>query len=273
MENLEHLDNIDRLEETEHKTSAVNSDDSARSPIPGSIDAHDIECAIEAILFVSGEPVRISRITSVLGVEEEEVESAADRLRDTYSVSRRGIRLLRLEDTLQLCSSPEFADYIRRALETRKPPQLSQPALEVLSVIAYFGPVTRAYIEKIRGVDSSYTVGLLHERGLIETCGRLAAPGRPMLFRTTHNFLRTFGLESLKELPELPHVEGAGDEKEGIQNAILELKAREAEMAAEVRLTEEVEQTEEPQVEAGAEAEHSTDAELTADFTDSDTEQ
>ena len=200
------------------------------------MDKHEIECAIEAILFVSGEPVRISRIADVLGVAEQEVDLAADRLRENYSVVGRGIRLVKLEDTLQLCSSPEYADYIRKALETRKPPQLSQPALEVLSIIAYFGPVTKAYIEQIRGVDSSYTVGLLQERELIESCGRLAAPGRPMLFRTTHSFLRTFGLESLKGLPELPHIENAVDEKEGIQNAILELKAREADFEKQAEL-------------------------------------
>jgi len=195
------------------------------------MDSHEVEAAIEAILFASGEPVRISRMADVLGVAENEIELAGDRLRDNYGYTRRGIRLVRLEDTLQLRSSPEYAEYIRRALETRRPPQLSQPALEVLSIIAYFGPVTRAYIEQLRGVDSSHTVGLLQERELIEACGRLAAPGRPMLFRTTHNFLNTFGLESLKELPELPHIENSADEKEGIQNAILELKAREAELA------------------------------------------
>ena len=196
------------------------------------MDSHDIECAIEAILFVSGEPVKLKRIADVLEVAEQDVEAAADSLRDGYSFHRRGIRLLRLEDSLQLCSSPEYADHIRMALETRKPPKLSQPALEVLSIIAYFGPVTKAYIEQIRGVDSSYTVGLLQERELVESCGRLAAPGRPMLFRTTHTFLRTFGLESLSELPELPQIEGASDDKESIQNAILELKAREAESEA-----------------------------------------
>ena len=206
MENHEQVNEIqgtgDNVQEPEHDS--------------GQMDSHAIECAIEAILFVSGEPVRISRIAEVLGVAEEHVESAGERLRDSYSYVRRGIRLVKLEDNLQLCSSPEYADYIRRALETRKPPQLSQPALEVLSIIAYFGPVTKAYIEQIRGVDSTYTVGLLQERELVESCGRLAAPGRPMLFRTTHSFLRTFGLESLKELPELPHIEDSGDEKEGI---------------------------------------------------------
>jgi len=192
------------------------------------MNSHEIKNAIEAILFASGEPVRLSRIASVLEVEESDVEAAGDALRDGYSFERRGIRLLKMEDKYQLVSSPEYAQCIRRALETRKPPQLSPPALEVLSIIAYFGPVTRVYIEQVRGVDSSYTVGLLQERGLIESCGRLAVPGRPMLYKTTHNFLRTFGLESLKDLPELPQVDSSGDEKAGIQNAILELKARES---------------------------------------------
>jgi segregation and condensation protein B len=220
-------------------------------------DANDIECAIEAILFVSGEPVKIERIATVLDVENHIIEETADKLRDRYSFERRGIRLIRLEDTLQLCSSPEYAEQIRRALETRKPPQLSQPALEVLSIIAYFGPVTKAYIEQIRGVDSSYTVGLLQERELIESCGRLAAPGRPMLYKTTYNFLRTFGMESLQELPELPHVEGSGDEKEGIQNAILELKAREAELEAEAEA--EIEKGINPETEVKDETEIKTE--------------
>jgi len=184
----------------------------------------DSECAIEAILFVSGEPVKISRLAAVLGTGETEIDEAAERLRGKYSFERRGIRLLKLDDTLQLCSSPEFADCIRLALETRKPPQLSQPALEVLSIIAYFQPVTKAYIEQVRGVDSAYTVSLLAERGLVEPCGRLAAPGRPMLYRTTHTFLRTFGLESLRELPQLPKFDTVDDGREGIQNAIMELK-------------------------------------------------
>jgi segregation and condensation protein B len=96
-----------------------------------------------------------------------------------------------------------------------------------LAIVAYFQPVTRVYIDQVRGVDSVYTLGLLHDRGLVEPCGRLAVPGRPMIYRTTHTFLRTFGLESLGELPELPHIEESGFEREGIQNAIMELKARE----------------------------------------------
>jgi len=225
------------------------------------MDSHEIESAIEAILFVSGEPVKISRMADVLGVAENEIELAGDRLRDHYSYVRRGIRLVRVDDMLQLRSSPEYADYIRRALETRKPPQLSPQALEVLSIIAYFGPVTKAYIEKVRGVDSSHTVGLLQERELIESCGRLAEPGRPMLFRTTHVFLSTFGLESLKELPELPHVENSGVEQEGIQNAILELKAREAELEAAAAMEQKTEES----AEASEENEIATETEVPAE--------
>ncbi|MCL1835046.1 MAG: SMC-Scp complex subunit ScpB [Oscillospiraceae bacterium] len=192
------------------------------------MENHDIESAIESILFVSGEPVKLSRLAAVLGVGEFEAEAAVNRMRDSYSFDRRGIRLVKMDGAAQLCSSPEYADVIRLALETRKPPQLSQPALEVLAVVAYFQPVTKAYIEQIRGVDSAYTVGLLLERDLVQPCGRLNAPGRPILYKTTATFLRTFGLESLRDLPELPDVQANAESMEGIQNAILELKAQDA---------------------------------------------
>lgn len=168
------------------------------------MEIHDIENIIEGILFASGEPVSISRIAAVLGTDEDSITQAAAGLRDRYIFERRGMRLVFLDKAVQLCSAPEYADYIRLALETRKQPQLSQQALEVLSIVAYFQPVTKLYIEQVRGVDSSYTVGLLQERKLIETCGRLSVPGRPLLYKTTPAFLRTFGLTSLEELPELP---------------------------------------------------------------------
>jgi len=194
------------------------------------MENRDIECVIEAILFVSGEPVKISRIAAVMGIDEFDVDAAANRMRDKYSFDRRGIRLVKLDDTLQLCSSPEFTDYIRLALESRKPPQLSPPALEVLTIIAYFQPVTKVYIEQVRGVDSAYTVGMLLDRGLIESSGRLNAPGRPMLYKTTHVFLRTFGLESLRDLPPLPEAEASEDGREGIKALISELRAKEEEL-------------------------------------------
>ena len=168
------------------------------------MDLKELESAIEGILFAAGEPVPVERLCLTLEQDRETVDSVCQRMADSYRYERRGIRLLRLENSWQMCSAPEQAGYIRKVLENRKPAKLSQPALEVLAIIAYFQPVTRAYIEQVRGVDSSYTVGLLLERELIREAGRLAVPGRPMQFRTTKTFLRAFGLSSLDELPELP---------------------------------------------------------------------
>lgn len=163
-----------------------------------------MEAALEAILFAAGEPVGVERLCLTLELDKATVEALCQRLADQYSYERRGLRLVRMDTSYQLCSAPEYAPLIRKAFESRKPAKLSQPALEVLSIIAYYQPVTRAYIDQVRGVDSSYTVGLLLERELIEEAGRLAVPGRPIQYRTTKNFLRSFGLSSLEELPELP---------------------------------------------------------------------
>ena len=176
------------------------------------VETKDLEAAVEAILFASGEPVHIDRICLALGVDRPAAEGALQRLGDACAFERRGVRVVRLEDAWQLCSAPEYAPCIRRALEMRKAPRLSPPALEVLSVIAYYQPVTRAYVDQVRGVDSSYTMGLLLERELIEEAGRLAVPGRPMQFITTKNFLRSFGLSSLEELPELPNQSQEGNQ-------------------------------------------------------------
>ena len=164
----------------------------------------EIEATVEGILFASGEPVHIDRICLAAELDRPTAELVLQKLMDYYSFERRGMRLLRLEDSWQLCSAPEYADVIRRAFEIRKPAKLSQPALEVLTIIAYYQPTTRAYVDQIRGVDSSYTVGLLLDRHLIEECGRLQVPGRPRLYRTTKAFLRAFHLNSLEDLPEMP---------------------------------------------------------------------
>ncbi len=183
----------------------------------------DISSAIEAILFAAGDSIPIDRLSLILGTPEDEVSLIARELAEKYEREGRGMRVLRLDDRLQMCSAPEYAPYITRALEQRKPPMLSQPALETLAVVAYFQPVTRAYIDQVRGVDSSYTVGVLAERGLIEVCGKLDVPGRPSLFRTTDVFLRTMGIEKLSELPPLPDMSSTeGIEK--LQNAIDELQ-------------------------------------------------
>lgn len=183
----------------------------------------DISSAIEAILFAAGEPVPIARLSLVLAAEEREIELCARELADKYSSEQRGMRILRLEDKLQMCSAPEYAQYITKTLEHRKPPMLSQPALETLAIVAYFQPVTRAYIDQVRGVDSTYTVGVLQEKGLIEVCGRLDVPGRPSIFKTSDAFLRTMGITKLSELPELPDMtNGEGIAK--LQNAIDEIQ-------------------------------------------------
>lgn len=172
------------------------------------LEMNELQSAVEAILFASGEAVHIDRICLALDLDKLSVEQILHSLSDYYSFERRGIRLVQMDDKWQLCSAPEYADMIRRAFEVRKPAKLSQPALEVLSIIAYHQPTTRAQVDQIRGVDSSYTVTLLLERNLIEECGRLQVPGRPRLYRTTDNFLRSFHLSSLKDLPSMLDADG-----------------------------------------------------------------
>ncbi len=168
------------------------------------LEMKELEAAAEAVLFAAGEPVHIDRICLALELDRLSAEEVLRRLGDCCAFERRGIRLIRMEESWQLCSAPEYGRMIRRAFELRKSARLSQPALEVLAIIAYYQPTTRANVDQIRGVDSAYTVGLLLERKLIEECGRLQVPGRPRLYRTTEHFLRSFHLSSLEELPELP---------------------------------------------------------------------
>jgi segregation and condensation protein B len=184
----------------------------------------NLPAALEAILFAAGEPVSIKRLSAALAADENEIESAAAAVARSLEEGGHGIRLVRLEDSYQLCSAPVYADFIRPVLETRKPPQLSAPALEVLAITAYFQPVTRAYVEQVRGVDSSHTMSVLVDRGLIEPRGTLDAPGRPTLFGTTPAFLRVFGLSSLSDLPALPEKDGENEESAAIEAAIKQLE-------------------------------------------------
>ena len=167
----------------------------------------ELQRAIEAILFAAGERIELSRLAMVLEVDAQDVADAADALADELAFNRRGIRILRLEQGYQMVSSGEMADYITKCLETRKPPKLSSSQLETLTVIAYYQPATKAMVEQIRGVDSSYSVAALLNKKLIEDAGRLNVPGRPIQYRTTPDFLRTFGLSSLEELPPIDKVE------------------------------------------------------------------
>ena len=186
----------------------------------------DLKSALEAVLFAAGESVPVGRLSLVFAVEPDEVLQAARELAEEYDRESRGIRLLRMDNKLQMCSSPEYAQLIVKTLEQRKPPMLSPSALETLAIVAYYQPVTRAVIEKMRGVDSSYTVTALQERGLIEACGKLEAPGRPTLYATTDAFLRVMGIQTLQQLPPLP--EGQGSEgTEQLRRSIAKLQEQE----------------------------------------------
>lgn len=187
------------------------------------LDLKELEAAIEGILFASGEPVDIGRICVALELDRATAEQLLRKLEDYYAYERRGIRLVRMDDAYQLCSAPDYADAIRKAFEIRKSAKLSQPALEVLTIIAYYQPTTRAYVDQVRGVDSSYTMGLLQERKLIEECGRLQVPGRPRLYRTTKEFLRVFHLSSLEELPEMPGLEPEGQLRIGDDGGLFDM--------------------------------------------------
>ncbi len=162
--------------------------------------------AIEAILFAAGERIEISRLAMALEVDEANIIQAADSLANDLAYERRGIRILKLDKGYQMVSSGEMADYVTKALETRKPPKLSASQLEVLTIVAYYQPATKAMVEQIRGVDSSYSVAALMNKKLIEEAGRLNVPGRPIQYKTTPDFLKTFGMESLEELPPIEKV-------------------------------------------------------------------
>jgi segregation and condensation protein B len=169
---------------------------------------------IEAILFAIGDAVSVSDISSSLGLSEEEVREAAKFLSEKYEKNLSGIRLIEIADCFQLSSNPACYEYIKKVSQTKKQAGLSSSAIETLSIIAYNQPVTKGTVEFIRGVDSSYSVNRLIERGFIDELGRAETPGRPILYGTTMEFLRTFGLKSLDELPPLPEKGGAGEDEE-----------------------------------------------------------
>ena len=176
------------------------------------ITPEEIKRIIEAVLFAAGHPVTFAKLSEVTGVPEDEIRSLVSEYAGEYESCGlpRGIQLLTLGNACQLVTKEVFADYIKAALGIRDGGNLSKASLETLAIIAYNQPVTRSYIDQVRGVDSSYTMGLLQERKLIEECGRLQVPGRPHLYRTTRNFLRAFHLRSLDDLPEIPGLEADG---------------------------------------------------------------
>ncbi|MBR0144352.1 MAG: SMC-Scp complex subunit ScpB [Clostridia bacterium] len=164
-----------------------------------------LRAAIEAILFAAGDPVHILKLAEVLEEDKKTIEGILAAMALDYEEDElRGVKLLILEDKAQLVSKPAFGEKVLAVLEQRRSPSLSPSALEVLSIVAYRQPVTRGVIEQIRGVDSAYTLTNLLEKGILEECGRLDVPGRPILYRTSEAFLRIFGLSSLRDLPPLP---------------------------------------------------------------------
>lgn len=172
----------------------------------------DLARGIEAILFALGEPVPSDKLGQALEAETSQVRVACAALAQDYEARQAGIRLIRLEDSWQLVSAPQWGDAVCRLLERKKPDKLSPAALETLAIVAYFQPVTRVYLDQVRGVDCSHSLSLLLDRELVAPCGTLDAPGRPILYETTPDFLRAFGLTSLEDLPPLPE---QGQKEEG----------------------------------------------------------
>lgn len=189
------------------------------------------QAALEAVLFASGEPVALDRLAAALEVDVEDAERLAEDLAQDYRTRASGMMIVRLDDCYQMCTKRDFAPYIRRAMEIRRNTPLSQAAMEVLAIVAYNQPVTKAVIEQVRGVDCSAVLQGLQLKGLVEEKGRLELPGRPLLYGTTVHFLRCFGVSKLDELPPLPQKEG-GEQVE-VEEPTLDEMIRENEEMSE----------------------------------------
>ncbi len=182
---------------------------------------------VEAILFAYGDPITLEKLSEASGIDTDTTAKILAQLERRYSVIGSGLRIIRLGNAFQLSTQEELASYVKSALDTHKQTPLSQAALECLAVIAYNQPVTKGFVEQIRGIDSSGVVNTLVEKGLIEEAGRLELPGRPIAYRTTETFLRCFGLKSLEELPPLPVQEGqmSLDDMDGIDQREIDEQA------------------------------------------------
>ena len=169
--------------------------------------------AIEAILFANGSSVETKRIAQALEISEKKAEEYISALIDDYKSANRGITIIKLDDAYQMVTCKEYAPQIRTVMDLRRNTPLSQAALEVLAVVAYNQPVTKAFVEQVRGVDCSGVIGSLTAKGLVEEKGRLELPGRPLLYGTTENFLRCFNISSIEELPPLPDTDNEQKDK------------------------------------------------------------
>lgn len=188
---------------------------------------------VEAILFASGDPIEKSRLVQASGIEEETIEKIINMLNDRYEENESALMIIKLSDSYQLCAREKFIDYIRAAMETRKAAPLSPAAMEVLTIIAYNQPVTKGFVEHIRGTDSSSVVNSLVEKNLLEEAGRLDVPGRPIAYKTTAAFLRSFQLSSLDDLPAVPN----GDSQVSFDELLI--KENEADISEEAEESKE----------------------------------
>ena len=201
------------------------------------ITIEKVTAAIEAILYAAGHPVEYSKLSEVLGLSTKDIKNMVEAMSREYNSekSRRGVLLLTFPDSCQFATREEFLPYIREALGIKRGGNLSASTMEALAVVAYNQPVTRAYVDAVRGVDSSYAMTSLIDKGLIESLSRLDAPGRPMLSTTTEKFLRVFGLSSLEDLPEteispsdIPTPEAMAVEEVGFISGITQAPTAEA---------------------------------------------
>lgn len=181
--------------------------------------------AIEAIMFAAGYPMKYDKLAEVLSITPSEVKRYASELAEKYNDDEHGIMVLLFPETCQFCTKEQYSELIREALGIKRGGNISNSSMEVLAIVAYNQPVTRSFVDLVRGVDSNYAMNSLTDKGLIECCGRLDAPGRPMLYATTDKFLRVFGLNTISELPEIELLRASDEQMEIMipeEDAILE---------------------------------------------------
>ena len=195
----------------------------------------EAEAIIEGILFAAGDPVELDRISDILDIDIKSTRAVMTALIDKYDEEMRGLKIIRLEDSYQMCTRGEYNEYIAKLAEPRRAQTLSNAAMEVLSIVAYKQPITRSVIEQIRGVSCDHLVNRLLERNLIQEIGRLDTPGRPMLFGTSEEFLRCFGIASVTDLPDYEKIRLEEIPIDGEDGYMLAIDDRtEAEMAKAV---------------------------------------
>ncbi len=174
---------------------------------------NNLQASVEAVIFAAGDPVPLDKLSMVLEISLEKLNEVIDLIQTKFEDKNSGIRLMKFKDSVQFVSKSEYVETVRKVLEINKSAPLSNAAMEVLALVAYNEPVTKAYIEQVRGVDCSGVLANLIQKELVEERGRLELPGRPLLYGTTENFLRCFGISSIEELPEIPKSDSQNTDK------------------------------------------------------------